>query len=147
MFLRKAAAGVIKPEILPPTEGAAAQHSLHAYLQTRDWILLESMSLNPSSYGWIVGSQGYEPVSTLQPVAPEELLEFTSCNCKGYCSNIDAAAVGRMKSNASQHAEIAKELHAKIALMMRKSLKKTLTSIHETSLTVFISLNSKDCDF
>ncbi len=60
---------------------------------------------------------------------------------------IDAAAVGRMKSNASQHAEIAKELHAKIALMMRKSLKKTLTSIHETSLTVFISLNSKDCDF
>ncbi len=57
---------------------------------------------------------------------------------------IDAAAVGRMKSNASQHEEIAKELHA---LMMRKSLKKTLTSIHETSLTVFISLNSKDCDF
>ncbi len=87
MFLRKAAAGIIKPEILPPTEGAAAQHSLRAYLQTRDWMLLESMSLDPSSYGWIVGSQGYEPVPTLQPMAPEELLEFTSCNCKGNCSN------------------------------------------------------------
>ena len=32
MFSRKAAAGTIKPEALPPTEGAAAQHSLRAYL-------------------------------------------------------------------------------------------------------------------
>ena len=35
MFSRKAVAGLIKPENLPPTEGAAAQHSLRAYLQTR----------------------------------------------------------------------------------------------------------------
>ena len=48
MFMRKAAAGQIKPETLPPTEGAAAQHSLRDYLQTRDWILLKSMSLDPS---------------------------------------------------------------------------------------------------
>ena len=40
MFARKAAAGLIKPETLPPAEGAAAQHSLHTYLQTRDWMLL-----------------------------------------------------------------------------------------------------------
>ena len=32
MFSRKAAAGVIKPETLPPTKGAVAQHALHAYL-------------------------------------------------------------------------------------------------------------------
>lgn len=55
MFSRKAAAGLIKPETLPPTEGAAAQHSLRAYLQTRDWILLQSMSLNPRDYGWTIG--------------------------------------------------------------------------------------------
>ena len=48
MFSRKAAAGLIKPETLPPTEGAAAQHSLCAYLQTQDWMLLQSMSLDPS---------------------------------------------------------------------------------------------------
>ena len=48
MFSRKAAAGTIKPEALPPTEGAAAQHSLRAYLQTRDWLLLQSMSLDPT---------------------------------------------------------------------------------------------------
>jgi len=36
MFSQKAAAGLIKPETLPLTEGAAAQHSFHAYLQTQD---------------------------------------------------------------------------------------------------------------
>ena len=87
MFSRKAVAGVIKPETLPPTKGAVAQHALHAYLQTRDWILLQSMSLNPSDYGWTLGVHGYEPVPTLDPMAPECLLKFTSCNCHGDCSN------------------------------------------------------------
>ena len=86
MFARKAAAGLIKPETLPPTEGAAAQHSLRSYLQTRDWMLLQSMSLIPEEYGCIVGNHGYEPVPTLDPIAPEELLKFTSCNCHGDCS-------------------------------------------------------------
>ena len=86
MFARKAASGVIKPDTLPPTEGAAAQHSLRAYLQTRDWLLLQSMSLNPSDYGWIVGVHGYEPIPALEPMAPDELLRFTSCNSTGNCS-------------------------------------------------------------
>ena len=87
IFSRKATAGVLKPETLPPTEGAAAQHSLRAYLQTRDWILLQSMSLNPIDYGWTLGVHGYEPVPTLDPMAPEEVLKFTSCNCHADCSN------------------------------------------------------------
>ena len=127
MFLRKAAAGVIKPEILPPTEGSAAQHSPRVYLQTRDWMLLHSMSLDPSDYRWMVGIQGYEPVPTLEPMAPEELLEFTSCNCS--CSN-RRCSVGRTMSNASPRVETAKALRAKIALMT-KSLEKTQTSINE----------------
>ncbi|ESO06070.1 hypothetical protein HELRODRAFT_160200 [Helobdella robusta] len=52
MFSRKAPADVIKPETLPPTEGAAAQHSLRAYLQTRDGTLLQIMSLKPIDYEW-----------------------------------------------------------------------------------------------
>ena len=35
----------------------------------------------------MVGIQGYEPVPTLEPMAPDKLLEFTSCNCRGDCSN------------------------------------------------------------
>ena len=67
MFAHKAAAGLIKPETVPPTEGAAAQHSLHAYLQTQNWMLLQSMSLNPDEYGWTI------EVPTLDPMAPHKL--------------------------------------------------------------------------
>lgn len=87
MFSRSAAAGKIKPETLPPTEGAAAQHALRAYLQTRDWLILKSMSLDPIDYGWILGVRGYEPIPTLDPMAPVELLQFTCCNCNGDCCN------------------------------------------------------------
>ena len=95
---------------------------LSAYLQTRDWMLLQSMSLDPSGYGWTVGVRGYEPVPTLDPMAPEELLQFTSCNCKGDCSNQRCSCA----SSVSQHAEIAKALHARIVLMM-ENLEKTQT--------------------
>ena len=87
MFSRKAVVGLIKPETLPPTEGAATQHSLRTYLQTQDWLALESMSLDPCGYGWTIGAHGFEPVPTLDPIAPEELLHFISCNCKGDCSS------------------------------------------------------------
>ncbi|XP_061749413.1 uncharacterized protein LOC133555680 [Nerophis ophidion] len=87
IFLGKAAAGLIKPETLPPTEGAAAHHSLRVYQQTRNWLLLQSMSLDPNDYGWTIGVHGYEPVPTLDPMAPEELLQFTSWNYHGDCSS------------------------------------------------------------
>lgn len=87
LFSKKAAAGVIRPETLPPTEGAAAQHSLRAYLQTRDWLLLKSMSLDVEEFGWVLGTQGYMPVPTLEEWAPEKLRNLTSCNCKGDCTS------------------------------------------------------------
>ena len=67
IFSKRAAAGSIKPEELPPTTGAAAQHSLQAYLQTRDWLLLQSPSLDVLEYGWKQGKQGYAPVPTTDP--------------------------------------------------------------------------------
>ena len=54
MFSCKAAAGLIKPEPLPPTEGAAAQHSLHAYLQIWEWLLLQSMPVDANEYRWAI---------------------------------------------------------------------------------------------
>ena len=42
MFTNKVAAGLVKL-----TEGAAAQHSICAYLQTMDRIILQRMSLEP----------------------------------------------------------------------------------------------------
>ena len=83
---KQAKAGVIKPEGLPPTDSAAAQHSLRAYLQLQDWLNLKSMSLDPLEYGWIHGVRGYEPLAMTEPMAPDELLRFISCNCKTSCS-------------------------------------------------------------
>ena len=50
-------------------------------------MLLQSMSLDPCDYGWRTEVHAFEPVPTLDPMAPDELLWFTSCNCKGDCSN------------------------------------------------------------
>ncbi|KAG0728138.1 hypothetical protein GWK47_033118 [Chionoecetes opilio] len=118
MFARKAAAGLIKPKTLPPTEGPAAHHhSLRAYLQTRDWMLLQGMSLDPSDYGWTVGVHGNEPVPTLNPMAPEDLLQFRGAIVMEITATGGTAA-RKMMSSVSQHAEVVKALHARIVSMM-----------------------------
>ena len=69
MFACKAAAVLIKPETLPPTEEASSCTAFTAFIpSTRDWMLLQSIPLNPEEYGWIIGNYGYEPVPTLDPI-------------------------------------------------------------------------------
>ena len=87
MFSRKVVAGVIKPATLPPAKGAVAQHALRVYTCRPGTGSFYRASLNPSDYGWTLAEHGYEPVPTLDPMAPEGLLKFTSCNCYGDCSN------------------------------------------------------------
>ena len=88
IFSKRAAAGSIKPEKLPPTTEAAAQHSLRAYLQTRDWLMLQTPSLDVLDYGWKLGDQGYAPVPTTDAIAPDYLLKFVCCNCDGGCNTL-----------------------------------------------------------
>ena len=86
-YNKQAKRGVIRPASLPPTNGSAIQHSLRAYLQIQDWILLKSMSRDPRLYGWYVTSTGqFEPIMTLDDIAPANLLRFVSCNCSGDCT-------------------------------------------------------------
>ena len=59
MFSRKAVAGVIKPETLPPTKVAVA------YTCRPGTGSFYRASLNPSDYGWTLGVHGYDPVLTL----------------------------------------------------------------------------------
>ena len=87
-FSKRAAAGTIKPEKLPPTTDAAAQHSLRAYLQTRDWLTLQTPSLDVLQFGWKQSEHGYAPVPSTNPIAPDYLLKFISCNCEGDCSTL-----------------------------------------------------------
>ena len=67
------AKGVVRPEILPPTEGAVKQHSLRDYLQVRDWAELECGFLDPATYGWRIDNGVFIPIGTLEPTAPGAL--------------------------------------------------------------------------
>ena len=126
MFSRKAVAGVIKPATLPPAKGAVAQHALRGYICKPGTGSFYRASLNSSDYGWTLGVHWYEPVPTLDPMALEGLLKFTSCNCRGdrgnrWCTPVAARTMG---SCAFQPVESANSLYAKTAVMMLLSLKK-----------------------
>ena len=86
-YNKQAKGAVIRPTSLPLTNGSAIQHSLRAYLQIQDWILLKSMPKDPRLHGWYVISAGqFEPIMTLDGIAPANLLQFVSCNCPGDCT-------------------------------------------------------------
>ena len=40
-----AAKGIVRPERMPPTKGAAEEHSLRAYLTAHEWMTLQNSSL------------------------------------------------------------------------------------------------------
>ena len=87
-FNKQAKVGVIRPETLPPTSGAALQHSLRSYLQVQDWMQLRTMSLPVLEYGWKIEAGRHEPVTTSDPIAPENLIKLICCNCTGECDNM-----------------------------------------------------------
>ena len=76
-----------KPDMssLPPTEGAAKQHSFRTYHQVQQWLENE---LSPELWGWErkPGSQ-FAPVWTRDPSAPDEILKMIFCRCTNDCSS------------------------------------------------------------
>ena len=81
-YSQSVAKGKLSPQKLPPTEGAAVQHSLRAYLQWHDWTLLASQSLPPTDYEWARVGMWLEPIGTMDEIAPASLLNLTTCNCR-----------------------------------------------------------------
>ncbi|KAE8747077.1 hypothetical protein FOCC_FOCC006215, partial [Frankliniella occidentalis] len=69
-------------KVLPPTSGAARQHSLRVYLQVQQWL---GRTLDPTKYGWKLAGNRLVAVSSDQPVAPKELLDLIRCSCKKGC--------------------------------------------------------------
>ncbi|KMQ85933.1 hypothetical protein RF55_15251 [Lasius niger] len=68
--------------LLPPTEAAARQHSFRTYHQVQQWCGVEK---NAEQWGWKKSENGLNPVTTLQPPAPETLLKLIFCKCKKGC--------------------------------------------------------------
>ena len=87
MYSKMAVKRKVNPARMPPTAGAATEHTLRSYLQYRDWALLKVHSLDPEEYGWMKSKGLYEPIPTKDAVAPDCILKFICCNCKPESNN------------------------------------------------------------
>ncbi|KAK6175983.1 hypothetical protein SNE40_014355 [Patella caerulea] len=67
---------------IPPTVRAAYYHALRVHLQVVVWLQLNESELNASEWGWKKTPEGYEPIMTDLPAAPESVLNFVRCKCK-----------------------------------------------------------------
>ena len=75
-FNKATTTNILRPESLPPTEGAAEQHILRAHLQYNDWVLLNSKTLLQTEYGWRITDDGiYKPIRTTCEIGPSELMK------------------------------------------------------------------------
>lgn len=76
----------LKPDLssLPPTKGSAKYHSFRVYHQVQEWL---GNQLPPEMWGWKRGVDGnLEPITTLDPPAPDTVLNSIFCRCKSDCS-------------------------------------------------------------
>ena len=97
VYSKQTSSGVLSPEKLPPTEGSSDEHSLRAYLQLQDWIVLKSMSRDPNNYGFLYDFiYGYQPTTTKHDWAPKHIRDLTRCNCKTGC---ESRRCGCVKNN------------------------------------------------
>lgn len=77
----------VKPDLpsLPPTRGAARQHSYRVYLQVQEWL---GNTLEATSWGWDRGDDGFlKPIATLDPPATPEILQSIFCSCIKSCGS------------------------------------------------------------
>lgn len=82
----------VKLSSLSPTNSATQQHLLRVYYQVK--ILLD-YKLNPENWGWIMNNNVLEPIMTLLPPAPDELVNMIFCNCKKGCgTNCSCEKIG-----------------------------------------------------
>ena len=91
-FCEKVASNVasIEPQTLPPTSAAMKYHSYRVYYQICVWNEWDSEML-PEDWGWKIDEEGFVPVATDLPVAPESLLKVIRCSCKSGCSNLQCS--------------------------------------------------------
>lgn len=79
---------------LPPTLEACNKHSLHTYLQVREW--QGDHSKDPMQWGWKISNDMLVPITCRKDPIPVNLLEIISCGCdKSNCtSNCTCRKVG-----------------------------------------------------
>ena len=80
--------GILEPEKLPPTERAAVFHGLRVHHQVINWKMLDhTVNLNPLDWGWKIEKGNMCPITTDNPVAPDNVLKVIRCKCKKTSKN------------------------------------------------------------
>ncbi|GBP51845.1 hypothetical protein EVAR_88550_1 [Eumeta japonica] len=74
----------IQLSTLPPTRVPAHQHINRIYYQIQTWL---GKDLEPQEWGWMLENEILEPIRTLLPPAPAELLNIIFCNRKNGCGS------------------------------------------------------------
>ena len=65
---------------LPPSTNASGLHAMRVHLQVAEW---QFRTLDPLNWGWEHDSdQGFRPIPTQLPPAPENVLKYIRCKCK-----------------------------------------------------------------
>ena len=82
-----AQSNILEPQRMPPIVRAAHFHSIRVFLQTSQWMNLDTEVLDPCLWGWHYGRSGLEPVTMDMDVAPESVLKFIRCKCKSQNPN------------------------------------------------------------
>ncbi|KAJ8952339.1 hypothetical protein NQ318_017233 [Aromia moschata] len=65
---------------LPPTEGAAAEHSYRTYLQLQAWF---GHFLDPKKWGWKLDSNNLLPKFSSQPMISDDVIKKIACSFPG----------------------------------------------------------------
>jgi len=76
----------VEVQSLPPTSDAAKYHSYRVYYQVQVW-MGKGDDLKPENWGWILRRGEFEPKTMDSSQAPESLLKFIRCQCKGDCDS------------------------------------------------------------
>jgi len=76
-----------QPERLPPSESAAHMHARRVHLQAVIWGNLNGTSIKPTDWGWQCTKNRMAPIKMVGDVAPQSVLKFIRCNCRGSCSS------------------------------------------------------------
>lgn len=72
--------GALKPACLPPSAGAAKNHTLRAYCQYIIWKNLRAV-INIDEYGFVDLGREIIPIGTQEDIAPPMLLNMVACKC------------------------------------------------------------------
>ncbi len=90
-------------ENIPPTKAALVQHIRHTYFQANIWsqsLLTSPQISDPSDWGWVKESNGWQPLWTTLPEASNSCHELIRCRCKKGCTGCCKCAKAALKCTA-----------------------------------------------